>query len=236
LDKKRGVMDIYQISLKETKDSEKINRDSIGGYPVLTENQELPECAICNKKMVMFLQLDIKAEYNLPFKEGSHLSFFMCIDHDEPVWWDGTEELPASYMEREHYQVFFNPPGVNEKTYELEPGLVHSALQFTKLEEEVETVGPDNKEYEIGRQLFKIGGVPSWAQDPEIHTCSCGAKMSFICQVPQDFQFTKAEGAESQKSTYSDTHYSLFLGNEVYIFACENQCSPLAVAPICQCD
>jgi hypothetical protein len=227
---------INEISLKAVADQKQFKRDSAGGYAILAAGQDYPVCKICNEKMVLFLQFDLPEKFKLPFKAGSHLTLFMCRKHDEPVWWEGISQLPEDYMEPEYYRLILNPPGITEKNADLDPYLVYSELEFNETDEEEETAGPDNKRHQIGRQSFKVGGTPSWAQDPENHTCSCGAAMSFIGQVPQDFNFPKAEGAEKQPNSYSNTSYNLFLGNEVYIFACEKQCSPFAVTAVCQCD
>src|SRR5687768_11370170 len=138
-----------KINIKEIKDKSKVLRDSIGGYPILAGEQEIPSCKICNKKMVLFFQLDLQERFNLPFKPGSHLSFFMCREHDEPVWW-GKEPLPENYMESEHYRLILNPPGKKEIIYELDTKLIYSEIQFKETKETVKTVGPKNERFQIG--------------------------------------------------------------------------------------
>jgi hypothetical protein len=85
-----------------------------------------------------------------------------------------------------------------------------------------------------GLALFKIGGQPMWVQGPAIHTCQCGSPMGFLCQVPENYPFPKAPNAPVQPDCISDSEYGFLLGNEIYIFACEAQCSPFAVYPVAQ--
>jgi uncharacterized protein YwqG len=228
---------INKIELKAIDDKTKNARNSVGGYPVFSKDQEWPVCKLCDEKMVLFFQMDLAEKFQLPFKPNSHLLLFMCRKDDEPVWGENRKgPLPENYMETEHYRIILNPPDIQEKQDGTETSLVYSELTFEEINETIQTVGPERERFDIGEQLFKVGGLPSWTQDPEEHTCTCGAEMKFICQVPQDFNFSKEEGAESQTSSYSKTHYNIFLGNEAYIFACEKQCNPLATLVVCQSD
>jgi hypothetical protein len=81
-----------------------------------------------------------------------------------------------------------NPPGVKEQRFELEPHLVHHAMKFRKTLENPTDHGLGNI---VGVQGFKVGGIPSWIQDPEYYVCSCGGTMRFICQLPGDHGFPK---------------------------------------------
>ena len=89
---------------------------------------------------------------------------------------------------------------------------------------------PDDEYYRIA-----VGGEPEWVQDEESFTCSCGSPMEFVCQVSDSFQFLKLPDAPEQPDGSSARGYVLFLGNEVYVFACARQCEdparwPLSVA------
>jgi hypothetical protein len=194
----------------------------------------------------LFFQFDIDERFQLPFKTGSHLSMFMCIKHDEPtnppLWPSHTGKLPDNYWdcgeegEVGHYQLIMNLPNSTEQVLDIEERVILSSIKFEEEEEQITVCGPEGKTWEIGKQEFKVGGIPSWAQNPEQYQCSCGAEMKFICQIPQDFDFPKKPDAPNQKSTWSDKKYNLFLGNEVYIFGCSEQCNPNAVWPITQSD
>ena len=79
--------------------------------------------------------------------------------------------------------------------------------------EEVTTWQPDYDPVErrVGRSEFKIGGVPSWAQDPAFYRCACGAEMVYLSQVPVDLGFEKRADRPEQPDTFSSDHYGLFL-------------------------
>jgi hypothetical protein len=81
---------------------------------------------------------------------------------------------------------------------------------------------------------FKLFGHPSWAQEPEDHICCCGAPMRMLVQVPEGFGFDMAPGAIEQPNSFSRKQYCLFLGNELYLLACTEQCHVLALWPVLQ--
>jgi hypothetical protein len=58
--------------------------------------------------------------------------------------------------------------------------------------------------------------------------------MRFLAQVPVNQGFTTVPSAPEQPGWYRSVEYALFLGNEVYLLACENQCDPRAVWPVNQ--
>ena len=223
----------HNVNLNRVLDVREVSRNSIGGYPILAETQEWPVCKMCNARQVLFLQLDILKEFYLPFASGSHLSVFMCPNHNDiPTLYNDRQVLPANYWDDNegHYKLILNPPIKREWALNLEPHLVYYSLGFKEAEESIISDNLFQGEcYEIGSSGWKVGGVPSWIQDPEYPYCACGAEMRFVCQIPEDFGFEKAPDAESQPDSFSHDHYCLFLGNEVYIFACVNQCNPLAV-------
>jgi hypothetical protein len=158
----------------------------------------------------------------------------MCADHNDASpadlknggWIEWPERLPEAFWQKQHhYRFILNPPGGEEKVHALESRLVPSVLGFTKKDEETE----DWNGVEVGKQGFKVGGVPSWFQEPEPHRCACGARMEFICQLPENFGFERMPTAPQQPHTFSSKEYGLFLGNATYIFACADQCDPRAV-------
>jgi hypothetical protein len=214
----------------------KLHRSSIGGSPILAEDQEWPLCKICNKKQALFFQFDITSEFNLPFEEGSHFAVFMCVDHsDIPSFnLEPTGKLPENYWQDPNafYKIILNRPSKKENILDQDKYLMYSVLEFQEAEEEITEVGPEGKKFNIGIQEFKISGTPSWEQRPHHHHCSCGGEMKFICQVPADYEFEKAPDAPVKPIGYRDNTYMLFLGNEIYFFACEKQCNPLAVIAI----
>lgn len=57
------------------------------------------------------------------------------------------------------------------------------------------------------KREIKIGGLPFWVQKPVSWTCSCGADMEFLCQVPGNMRFSRAEGSPRQPNVYSEGHH-----------------------------
>jgi hypothetical protein len=182
--------------------------------------------------MVLFFQFDIDAAFELPFRPGSHLLVFMCPEHNEidcDLVYTGQEprELPPNYWlhTRGHSLLVLNPPGIEEVTHEPDAYLQPQELIFAKKQETITAWDT----MEVGASEFKVGGVPAWSQDPEGFVCACGAPMEFLCQVPDGFGFDKLADAPKQPDSFSAKQYCLFLGNDVYIFACAAQCHPRAV-------
>jgi hypothetical protein len=122
--------------------------------------------------------------------------------------------------------VLLNPPGPSTTAPLADPFLEPAALGLVPYQD----AAPDGR----GHQLFKLGGTPSWAQDPERYRCACGAEMRYLAQVPENFGFIKQEEAPEQPDAFDDDSYGLFLGNEVYFHACAARCHPGAVWPINQ--
>ena len=55
--------------------------------------------------------------------------------------------------------------------------------------------------------------------------CPCGGKLQFLCQLAWNFDFHYGP----QRTDY----LSLFNGNHIFFLACDQQCSPYAVIPVC---
>ncbi|MER5462489.1 hypothetical protein ABT010_17750 [Streptomyces sp. NPDC002668] len=97
---------------------------------------------------------------------------------------------------------------------ETEPSLCALPLTLQTFEDTLDPHG-------LGAQTFKVGGTPSWAQDPAHYKCACGTDLVYVCQVPEGMEF----GADTD---------GLFLGNETYLLACPSHCDPAAVWPVNQ--
>ncbi|HLJ19510.1 MAG TPA: hypothetical protein VKU84_04895, partial [Stellaceae bacterium] len=80
---------------------------------------------------------------------------------------------------------------------------------------------------------IKLGGVPFWIQKPKHWNCSCGSTMEFLCSVPGNLPFPRAEGSPRQPNGRPDCYF-LFLGLSIYIFACRARCHPRAVVAVRQ--
>ena len=214
--------DARHLSLTSTR-SDDAGRDSIGGAPILAAGQTWPVC-FCGKRMVLFFQLDVRDVP--PFVDGSHLLVFQCPEHNEANFAPDDGVLPASYwnlaqaLDGPFWRIYLNKPGPESKATESEKHLEPKSFTF----------GTGNG----GGKAIQLGGNPRWWQGEEKYSCTCGAEMSFLCQVPENYGFDKAPDAPEQPNTFDSKQYGLFLGNEVYVLACAAQCQPLAVWPVNQ--
>jgi len=226
-------------------------RDSIGGPSVLPEGVDAPSCS-CGCRMILFFKFDVASTFGLPFLSGSHFSIFMCPVHNEAVEQIGPY-LPERFWDHmrsysgvpRFFRAFLHAPGRAQRIQQIESPLVHHSLTFDRAQEVLvsgdaacsvpEHPGVSSSLEQISAdQSFKVGGQPSWLQDAVRPVCCCGAPMTFLCQVPSDYEFFKTEGAPEQPNSPASDSYVLFLGNASYFFACTNQCSPLAVYPVLQ--
>ncbi len=208
-----------------------LSRDSVGGV-LLLDAEEPPVCAICGGRLALFLQSDVREGFGLAVTAGSHLVVMMCPFHNDIPELLPAGRLPDRYWTEGagHCLLRLVPPTAPLRQLPEDPFVKAGALRFEPTEESVRAVAGVAR----GSQGFKVGGVPSWTQDPESFTCCCGAEMLFLCQVPQDFPFPKREDAPEQPDAFSKVDYCLFLGNETYLFACARQCDPGAVWAIVQ--
>ncbi len=72
----------------------------------------------------------------------------------------------------------------------------------------------------------KIGGFPSWLNYGVNLNCTCGGKLSFICQL-SDRHSLFYYGEKPAE------YYHLLNDNYIFLLGCENQCTPYAVIPVC---
>lgn len=198
--------------------SDRPGRNSVGGDCILPAEVGMPCCRLCGKEMVLFFQFDLPDFMSAVFKQGSHLSVLMCPEHNEIPSFESYTELPADYWKLGdgHWQAFLALPGC-ERT-------VAPSTYYLKPAELVLSEKPDESYWQ-----FTVGGHPDWIQGEEKFTCSCGAPMEYICQIGDGHELPKLEEAPEQPDSSSSDGYVLFLGNEVYIFACKDQCDPRAV-------
>ncbi|MEU6421266.1 hypothetical protein [Streptomyces spiralis] len=202
-------------------------RNSVGGWPFLDQAQDWPEC-FCGERMALFFQFDIPWDLE-PFG-GNHLLVFHCRAHNDasdpqladgrlvPKYWDAPQPpYPAPF-----WRVLIQSRGALPAP-EAEPTLCALPLALRPF---VDTP--------VGAQTFKVGGTPSWAQDPEYYRCACGADLVYVCQVPEGMDFAVYPGQPEQPYSVRADTYWLFLGNEVYLLACPARCDPAAVWPVNQ--
>ena len=208
------------------------DRDTVGGAAYLSSNDEYPTCRWCCTEMALFLQLDIREEFDLPFHSGSHLLLFMCPTHNEiPAIYYGKALLPEEFWNKNdgHYALILLPPGSSNIVHRLDPYIASKKLTFNRVNERVDTL----EEFSYGTHDFKIGGVPGWINYSVDASCPCGGSMRFICQIPDGFGFRQTESAPEQPDSFSSTEYCLFLGNQVYVLGCDRQCNSRAVIAAC---
>lgn len=209
-------------------------RDTVGGAPFMPVGVSVPRCRICNAPMVLFFQMDIRAEFEIPFKDGSHLLIFMCPTDNEATELASLyneSPLPDQYWQSDqgHYALFLFPPSLLQNDGRLDEHIASFSVSFERTVEEIHAFD----DFDVGSYDFKVGGVPGWMNYSVDKRCTCGGKMAFICQTPDGFGFKKTPTAPEQPDSFSASEYCLFLGNQVYILACDRQCDPRAVIAVC---
>lgn len=229
--KVRAVLPAHEIEVG-TELLDRPARDSVGGWAFLDDDQEWPEC-FCGERMALFFQLDVPLD--LDVFGGDHLLVFHCRAHNDasdaelangrlvPRYW----KAPQPPYPRPFWCVLLQRHA-GLPVAEPEPSLL--ALPLT-LRPFVDTPGGSRG---LGAQRFKVGGTPSWAQDPEHYTCACGADLVYLCQVPEGMEFAVHPGLPEQPYSVGADTYGLFLGNEIYMLACPAHCDPAAVWPVNQ--
>ncbi|MFI0960892.1 hypothetical protein ACH4S8_05680 [Streptomyces sp. NPDC021080] len=226
----RAVLPAHTIEVG-TEPLERPARNSTGGRPFLDDTAEWPEC-FCGERMALFFQLDIPAD--IQHFAGDHLLVFHCRAHNDasdpesadgrlvPGYWDA----PQPPYPRPFWRVLLQRHA-SLPAPETEPSVRAMPLTLRPL---VDTPSPRG----LGAQTFKIGGTPSWAQDPEHYRCACGADLVYLCQVPEGMEFAVHPGLPEQPYSIGADTYNLFLANEVYLLACPDHCHPAAVWPVNQ--
>jgi hypothetical protein len=183
--------------------------------------------------MVLFWQFDVREEFGLPFKPGSHFLAMMCPEHNDAALFSPTDDalLPPRFWELDigHYAVLLLPPGAPTQAGELDKYLQPRRIRYVKAPEEVAVPF----DFASGTDAFKVGGIPHWINFAPAWTCSCGGKMQFVGQIPDSFGFAQRPDAPEQPNSFSRTEYCYLLGNAVFFLACDRQCDPRAVMAIC---
>lgn len=224
----------FKLKIVPVLNRETAVRSSVGGRPIMSRDAAWPHCKTCAVPMVQVLQLDGIA--GSPLRAGEHLLVFQCRDwNDIPEFPPESGTLPDGYWDRGegHYAFLLTPPGTDEQVLDAETALIISELVPEETPEVAKEMGKAQK-FVAGKRAFKLGGVPSWAQGQRVLRCCCGAEMEFVIEVPADMPFPKDPSTPEQRNAYSKTKFYLFLGNEVYIFACSRRCHPQAVWAIVQ--
>lgn len=166
--------------------------------------------------MLLFFQFDLPSDADAQLG-ASHLCVFMCPIHNEIPSFEQHERLPAEFWDKTegHFHAVLGSTAA-EQTIESPRLLLGQSLTFSETADE-------------SREYIATGGNPSWIQNPERFACSCGAEMHFVCQVSENYKFIRLAEAPEQPDTPYKDGYVLFLGNEIYVFACPARCDPRAV-------
>ncbi|MFI6875562.1 hypothetical protein ACIBL6_19180 [Streptomyces sp. NPDC050400] len=206
-------------------------RNSAGGWPFLDDDQDWPEC-FCGERLALFFQFDVPSD--LEHFGGDHLLVFHCRVHNEaadpqlaggrlvPRYWDA----PQPPYPRPFWRVLLQRRATHHHP-DADPSVCGLPLNLQPF---VDTPSPRG----LGVQTFKVGGTPSWAQDPEHYRCACGEDLVYFCQVPEDMEFAVHPDQPDQPYSVGTDTYNLFLGNEVYLLACPAHCDPAAIWPVNQ--
>ena len=197
-------------------------RATIGGNAILPAEMKVPQCRNCGREQLLFLQFDIDEAWSLPFRAGSHFVLFMCPKCNEIPSFETFDQgqLPSEFWKQSegHFFASLNEPEGKEQVQSAEAILVPLELHFEAMR--ADGHAPDT---------IRVGGRPFWLQDPERFTCQCGAELVLISQIAEGYGFEKLSDAPEQPDSFSFDAYCLFLGNEIYIFGCPNQCHPRSV-------
>lgn len=215
------------------------SRDTIGGTPIVTPQQQPPNCQECGTEMTLYLQFDVREEFELPFQTGSHFVFFSCPSCEEsrPSFLGSVEGLHPDFgsVANNGSSVFLNPPGVEEVfgKASIFPG---RELKFYQMNE-VADFNEYSGEISSGIIQSKIGGVPHWIEyavagvggqmsSPRKGTatfvkCKCGGAFRFLTQIEMMLDFSQ-DGAGKL----------LYSGELIVVLACERQCHPYAIGII----
>ena len=203
----------------------------------LPERTEWTRCRICGAEMVAYFDLTLPAADADPFLPGSVLQVFACPKHDGipgPYYSDYapftaaslSEQLPDGYWDLTdgHYLLRLLRPSTPVQT-------------ATRGDERLEPLFLSAKPIkDAAASGLKLLGEPAWVQRPEPHTCSCGAPMALVLQVPEDhlFRIDFASLPPGVKRNSYLHNLRLFLGNALYLLACTRQCDPRALWPVVQ--
>ncbi|MBU2712859.1 hypothetical protein [Zooshikella harenae] len=216
----------YQVNLKPI-DDDSNPKSSTGTMAWAPKNTDIPKCKECGKDLLLFLQIELREELELPFLSGSQLIVCMCPECNEIPSFEEFKEgkLDETFWEKNegHFYVALFSPGEELVIHKNEKLLRSFEMEFLPSED----IGSHSDH-------IRVGGDPFWLQEPEVNTCSCGGEMKLICQIPENFPFSKLSTSPEQPDSFSSDDYCLFLGNETYIFGCTSQCDRQAVKVVVQ--
>lgn len=197
-------------------------KNMIGGDAIVHKSFNIPQCNQCGGELLLFIQFDLSEFFELPFENNSHFVLFMCPKCNEIPTFESFQNgnLPPKFWTKTegHFMAALFRPVEDEIIIKQKPILIPHKLNFSPMYDELKPI-----------EEIRIGAEPYWFQDPEVYTCCCGEKMKFFCQIPENYGFTKQKDAPEQSDSFSEHEYCLFLGNEIYIFACPKQCTPNSV-------
>ncbi|WP_433591081.1 hypothetical protein [Nocardia sp. CA-145437] len=207
------------------------DRDTIGGWPVLDADQPWPVCD-CGARMALYFQVRIPDD--VPHFGGDQLLVFQCPLESDACFSTADPQLPERFWDKPpanphaFWRILLQRNGAPAQTPD--PFLRPSRLTLHRYED------VDHHNEDSPLQDFKVGGAPYWVQDAEHYRCRCGADLTFLCQIPEDFGFDDhlrddLDDSADYPAAFDD---GLLLGNMIYILACPAHCHPAAAYPVCQ--
>ncbi|MEU8901698.1 hypothetical protein [Nocardia sp. NPDC048505] len=201
------------------------DRDTLGGWPILEAGRSWPECD-CGARLALFFQLEIPAE--VPHFGGDQLLVFHCPQESGPSGSSTETQLPERYWD--------HPPGADSRFWQILLQRNGTATQTPDPYFPPKRLIIDSTPNQLDCDAFgDLGGIPDWLQAPEHHHCACGTDLAFLCQIYEDFPFADYVDPDLDDSLDSSgLEDGLFLGNQVYLFACPAHCDPAATWAVCQ--
>ncbi len=219
----------YTYLLQNEPNDENITDASIAGQRVFPKATTAPQCMHCAENLALFFQFTVQKHHHSRFKVGSLFLIYACLKHDDlPLeqYSDLDQTVQIGYQDKvhEHYAIMLISPDVEQDYFGDEDKLIYHPLYTHQIEEKLQYSDDFTKPFSTHYES-KIAGQPAWINDEVDLNCTYGGKLQFLCQFAEGFEFFYGQG----RTDY--TH--LFLGNQIYFFACDQQCSPYAVIAVC---
>ena len=145
--------------------------DHVYGLPPLAA-KSWPACRSCGKPMEHLATL-LRDDERLPLEKHAALAVFMC-DETGCKPWDPDNGGNAVLLVK---QLAAKPSAPDDRKVTGEQGITWAKpkLELDPAKEPVEPEGPGGS---------KVGGFPTWVQDPEIPVCNtCKKPMRFVAQL-----------------------------------------------------
>jgi hypothetical protein len=187
-------------------DDSAITASKFGGTGFLRDGETWPACGNCKQRMPLFVQIDLATcpeALKHPHREGL-VQLFYCTS-DEPLcevdcrgWQAGAICMLVRWLApplRRPERLSEAPPSLSSWRREVQPSRVAAWIaEAPELPDYAEMQRLDSDATEdwtalddldvVARNLDKLGGWPSWVQDPAYPNCpDCGVPMQYLLQL-----------------------------------------------------